>query len=79
MRKTLLALAALAALTTPALANQCPSLMGKIDETMKTAMADDATKAKVTELYDKGKAAHEAGDHAASEAALNEALALLAQ
>jgi len=79
MRKTLLALAALAALTTPALANQCPSLMAKIDETMKTAMADDATKAKVTELYDKGKAAHEAGDHAASEAALNEALALLAK
>ena len=51
--------------------------MAKIDEAMKTATVDDATKAKVEELYATGKAAHDAGDHSASEAALNEALGLL--
>ena len=77
MKKTILALAALAAMTGPALATQCPGLMAKIDEAMKTATVDDATKAKVEELYATGKAAHDAGDHPASEAALNEALGLL--
>jgi len=31
------------------------------------------------DLYNKGKAEHEAGDHAASEAHLNEALKILGQ
>ncbi len=65
------------ALATPAFAGQCPALMARIDAAMATATATDATKARVTELYAVGKAAHEAGDHPASEAALNEALALL--
>lgn len=77
MKKLLLAAAMTLALSAPAFANQCPALMAKIDEAMKTATVDDATKAKVTELYNKGKAEHGAGDHGASVATLNEALALI--
>lgn len=61
----------------PALANQCPTLMKKFEEALTTTTVDDATKAQATELYDKGKAEHEAGDHAASEADLNEAIKLI--
>jgi hypothetical protein len=78
MKKTLI-FAAFLAFATPAFASMCPTLINKIDETMKTAQLDDATKAKVTELRDKGKAEHDAGNHAASEASLNEALKLLGQ
>ena len=65
------------ALTGPAFAHMCPSLMAKIDDAMKTTTVDDATKSQVMALYDKGKAEHEAGNHDASEADLNAALALL--
>jgi hypothetical protein len=58
-------------------AGQCPSLWAKAEEAMTTATLDDATKAKVTELITKGKADHEAGKHADSEAGLQEALKLL--
>lgn len=61
----------------PAFANQCPTLMKAFEEALATTTADDATKAKASELYDKGKAEHEAGDHAASEADLNEAIKLI--
>ena len=77
MKKLALVLAGLMVMSGPAFANQCPSLMTKIDEAMATTTADDATKAQVTALYDSGKAAHEAGDHAKSEADLGEALKLL--
>lgn len=77
MKKTILATALVITLASPAFANQCPALMAKIDDAMKTATVDDATKAKVMELYTKGKAAHEAGDHATSEADLGEAMKLL--
>jgi hypothetical protein len=77
MKKLFITAAIIASLGGPALANQCPTLMGKIDEAMKTATLDDATKAKVTELYAKGKAEHEGGDHAASEASLGEAMKLM--
>jgi hypothetical protein len=77
MKKIMLAAALSLGLAGPAFANQCPGLMAKIDEAMKTATLDDADKAKVTELYDKGKAAHEAGNHAESEAALGEAMKLM--
>lgn len=78
MKKTLI-LAAFLALATPAFANQCPTLINQIDEAMKTAQLDDAQKAQVMDLYNKGKAEHDAGDHAASEASLNEALKILGQ
>ena len=61
----------------PALANQCPTLMKAYEDALATSAADDATKAKANELYEKGKAEHEAGDHAASEADLNEAIKLI--
>jgi hypothetical protein len=76
MKKSLF-LATLLVFATPAFASQCPALMNKIDEAMKTAQLDDAKKQQVTDLYNKGKASHDAGDHAASEASLNEALKLL--
>lgn len=78
MKKALI-IASFLALATPAFANQCPTLMNKIDAAMKTAQLDDAKKAQVTDLYNKGKAAHDSGDHAASEASLNEALKILGQ
>lgn len=77
MKKLVLAAAMTLALSAPAFANQCPTLMNKINEAMKTASLDDATKTKVMDLYNKGKAEHEAGDHAASETDLNAALKLL--
>jgi len=67
----------LVALAGPVLANQCPALVMKADEAMKTATLDDATKHKVTELVATGKSEHDAGKHAEAEAALNEALKLL--
>lgn len=78
MKKALI-FASFLALATPAFANQCPTLMNKIDDAMKTAQLDDPTKTQVMELYNKGKAEHEAGDHTASEADLNAALKLLGQ
>lgn len=77
MKKLILAAAMIAVLATPALAKQCPSLMKKVDEAMATTQADEATKTKVMALYEKGKTEHAAGEHAASEADLNEALKLL--
>jgi len=77
MKKLMFAASMTMALAGPALANQCPMLMGKIDEAMKTATVDEATKAKAMELYTKGKAEHEAGDHSASEKDLGEAMKLL--
>ncbi len=77
MKNIFCAFVTLLALAGPALANQCPGLMGKIDEAMKTATVDDATKTKIMALYETGKTAHDAGDHPASEAALTEAMALL--
>ena len=77
MKKFIVAVAMIGTLATPAFAHMCPSLMAKIDEAMKTASVDDATKTKIMGLYSKGKTEHEAGDHAASEADLNAALKLL--
>ena len=77
MTKLVIVAAVVAAFSTSAFANQCPMLVKKIDDAMTTAQVDDATKAKVTALRDQGQAQHDAGDHAASEASLNEALKLL--
>lgn len=79
MKRILTVAAAAMMLTVPALANQCPTLMNKVDETMKTAQVDADTKAKVMELRQTGEAQHTAGDHAGSEASLNAALKLLGQ
>ena len=75
--KKVLAAAMLLALSSPAFAHQCPSLMKQIDEKLATAQLSDADKAKVDELRKTGEAEHAAGNHDASEAALQEALTLL--
>ena len=77
MKKVTLAALLLVALASPAFANHCPMDMKKIEAAMKTTMADDATKKKVMDLYNKGKAEHEAGDHASSMKDLGEAMKLL--
>ncbi len=77
MKKLFSTVAIALLLAGPALATQCPMLMGQIDEALKTATIDEATKAQVMTLYEEGKAAHEAGDHPTSEAKLHEAMALL--
>ncbi len=80
MRRTILALAAFAAFASPAFASRCPALIGQIETALASATAlDDATRAQVTALLAEGSAAHDAGDHATSEARLTEALALLGQ
>jgi hypothetical protein len=75
--KAILATALLLALASPAAANQCPALMKQVDAKLQTAQLSDADKRKVTKLRKDGEAAHRSGDHAKSEAALNEAIALL--
>jgi len=79
MKKFLIVAATAFVLAGPALANQCPALMKKVDDALTTAQLTDEEKAKVTELRASGEAAHVAGDHAKSEADLNEALAILAE
>ncbi len=78
MKKLLIVAAAAFAFTGPALAGQCPALVQQIDAALETATVTDEEKAKVMELRESGEAAHAAGDHAKSEADLNEALAILA-
>jgi hypothetical protein len=77
MKKIILAAVMAFGLSAPAFANSCPTILAKIDEAMKTATLDDATKAKVMELYTKGKAEHDGGKHDESVATLNEAVKLL--
>lgn len=78
MKKTTLALALTFAMAAPAFAGNCPVLMGQFEAALETTTVDEATKLAAVELYETGKAAHEAGDHAASMTALDSALALLA-
>lgn len=77
MKKTILALMLSATLAAPAFAGDCPNLMGQVDEAMKTTTVDEATKTEIMALYETGKAAHEAGDHATSMTSFNAALELL--
>jgi hypothetical protein len=77
MKKTILAILAIAAFASPAFAHQCPALMAEIDTAMAASSADEATKAQIMELYASGKAKHESGDHDGSVADLNAAKELL--
>lgn len=75
--RTVLASAFFLALVSTSFANQCPSLMKQIDEKLQSAQLSEDERARVMELREQGEAQHAAGDHAASEASLNEALAML--
>jgi len=77
MKKIVLAAVVVVGFASSAFANHCPMDMKKIDAAMKTTMVDEATKKKVMELYNKGKAEHEAGDHQSSMKDLGEAMKLL--
>lgn len=77
MKLSYLAVTAFLASALPAMAAQCPALIKQYDDALAASAADDATKAKAAELYEKGKAAHEAGDHATSVADLGEAIKLI--
>ena len=79
MTRFLIVAATAFALTGPALASQCPMLMQEVDAAMETAELTEEEKAKVMELRESGEEAHAAGDHAKSEADLNEALEILGQ
>jgi hypothetical protein len=78
MKSTAFALAVVAALAAgPALANQCPSLMAEIDAALPAAELSEEQRAEVMELRQRGEEEHEAGNHEASEEALNEAREIL--
>lgn len=77
MKRLLIVAATVLALASPALAKQCPALVAKIDEALKTTTISDADKAKVTELRNAGEKAHADGKHEESETDLNAALAIL--
>ena len=77
MKTLFIVLAATVAFAAPAFANQCPLMMGAIETALGTSTADEATKGAAAALLEEGRALHEAGDHAASEAKLGEAMALL--
>lgn len=60
-----------------AFAHMCPALMAEVDAALPTAQITDEQRAKVAELRREGEELHNAGDHQGSEAALNEARAIL--
>jgi hypothetical protein len=61
----------------PAFASQCPAMMAQIDEALQTAELSEADEARVMELRQQGEEEHNAGNHAASEASLGEAMEIL--
>jgi hypothetical protein len=78
--RTLAAAAVVAFLSVPALAGQCPNMVGQIDAALAaTPGLSDDVKAQVTELRNKGEELHNSGDHQASVDTLAEALNLLGQ
>jgi hypothetical protein len=79
MRNLLIVAATIFALTGPAWAFQCPALMQQVDAALETAQLSEQDRARVMELRASGEAAHQAGDHAQSEADLNQALEILGQ
>lgn len=60
-----------------AFANSCPTIMAAIDAAMPSAQLSEADMTKVMELRAQGESLHQSGDHAGSEAALNEAKKML--
>jgi hypothetical protein len=61
----------------PAWAFQCPALMAEIDAALPAAEISEEERQRVVELRELGEQEHEAGNHDASEAALNEARGIL--
>lgn len=57
-----------------ALAGQCPSLVGEIDDRLRTDQLDSETVAKVKKLRDHGQSLHSQGKHDESVRVLKQAL-----
>ena len=67
-------------LSAPALASQCPSVIGQIDAALAvTPGLSDDVKGQITELRNKGEELHNSGDHDASVETLKQAMELLGQ
>ncbi len=77
MKKIMIAVAMIVALTGTALANDCPNLIKKDEDMAKMMPGDAATMIKVDEQIALAKKEHESGNHDASVAAANEAWKLL--
>lgn len=77
INKTLIAAAISLALATPALAAHCPKDAAAIDAYLARMSVDEALKAQVVALKDKGMELHNAGNHRESEATLAEAMRML--
>ena len=77
MKSLLIAAAILVGLAAPSFAGQCPSLIQKAEEALKTATLDDAMMKKVMDHVALGKSQHDEGKHGESVATLNDALKLL--
>ena len=78
MNKRIVLLAALLAFgSAPALAFQCPSMIGEIDAALETAELSDEERAQVEELRNEGERLHNEGQHQESVDTLNEAMAIL--
>ena len=78
--RTIAAAIVVAFLSAPALAGQCPALIGQIDAALAAdpGLSDDA-KAEIVALRDQGEALHNEGKHDESVAALQQALQMLGQ
>lgn len=77
MKSILVAGTVLIALAGPAFASECPTLILKAEEAMKTATLDEAAMNKINEHIAKAKSEHEAGQHDASLATLKDTMQLL--
>ncbi|MDZ5699318.1 hypothetical protein [Chelativorans sp. M5D2P16] len=76
LRSVLIALS-LIAFPAAALAHSCPSLMAEIDAALPDASLSEEERARVMELRSQGEQQHQAGDHDASMASLEEAKGIL--
>ena len=77
MKALLISLAIVAMFATGAFASRCPMEMTKIDAALKTAQLSADQKAEVEKLRKEGEELHNAGNHPASEAALDKAKDIL--
>jgi len=78
--RTLAAATVVAFLSVPALAGQCPAIIGQIDAALaSTPGLSDDVKAEVVALRDKGEQLHNEGKHDQSVETLQQAMQLLGQ
>ena len=77
IRRLLIPAALFAALSTPALAFQCPADMAAIDQALQTAQITEEQRAQVQQLRAEGERLHNEGQHQQSMATLAQAKQIL--